>query len=482
VTRPRPRSRSWLPALLILPLVVGACAINPATGDRQLSLVSESQEIGMGQAYDPQIVAQMGIYPDSSLQRYVRGLGMTMALASERPDLPWTFRVVDDPLVNAFAVPGGFIYITRGILAHMGSEAELVGILGHEIGHVTARHSVSRMSRAQLAQLGLGVGMILRPELQQFGDLAGAGLGLLFLKYGRDAEYESDDLGVRYMRQAGYDPRQLASVFRTLSSLNGDGQGGRPPEWASTHPFPENREARVLAAVSSAEAAGLRVGRDEFVQRLDGMVFGENPREGFFRENVFLHPELAFRLDFPAGWRTLNTKSAVLGMSTERDTAMQLELAPYGSAAEARTAFLRAEGMQAGQRWDRAVNGLPGAWTEFAVTGEGGTLNGVAGFVEYGGRVYRLLGYGTPAGWQARGATTRAALESFQRVTDRSILDVQPRRLAIVRLPAAMDFQEFLRRYPSTDEPGVVALINGVEPGARLEAGRLMKRVVGARP
>ena len=174
----------------------------------------------MGREYDPQVVSQMGLYPDSALQQYVSSLGMEMARASERPNLPWSFRVLDDPLVNAFAVPGGFIYITRGILAHMDSEAELAGILGHEIGHVTARHSVNQMSRQQLAQLGLGVGMILRPELQQFGDLAGAGLGLLFLKYGRDDEYESDDLGVRYMRRAGYNPRELASVFRTLAALS----------------------------------------------------------------------------------------------------------------------------------------------------------------------------------------------------------------------------------------------------------------------
>ncbi len=475
------RLRVRLSILLFLPLFLLSCAINPVTGERQLALISESQEIAMGQEYDPQIVAQMGLYPDSAIQRYVRELGMTMARASERPNLPWSFRVLDDPLVNAFAVPGGFIYITRGILAHMGSEAELVGILGHEIGHVTARHSVSQMSRAQLAQLGLGVGMILRPELQPYGDLAGASLGLLFLKYGRDAEYQSDDLGVRYMQQAGYDPRQLASVFQTLSSMSADGEGGRPPEWASTHPFPENRMERVLASVTPAQAQGLRVGTNDLVRRLDGLVFGENPREGFFQDNIFLHPEMAFRLDFPAGWQTQNTRSAVMGMSREQDTAMLLDLAPYRSAAEARNAFLSSEGMQSGQRWDRAVNGLPGAWTEFAVAGEGGTITGVAGFVEYDGRVYRLLGYGTPAGWQARGSGVVASLETFQRVTDRRILDLQPRRIEIVQLPSAMRFADFLTRYPSSEDAEVVALINGVDTGARLESGRLMKRVVGTR-
>lgn len=473
------RLGTWL---LLVPAVALGCAVNPATGERQLSLVSESQEIAMGREYDPQVVEQMGLYPDSALQRYVREIGMEMARASERPDLPWTFRVLDDPLVNAFAVPGGFVYITRGILTHMDSEAELAGILGHEIGHVTARHSVNQMSRQQLAQLGLGVGMILRPELQQYGDLAGAGLGLLFLKYGRDDEYQSDDLGIRYMRQAGYNPRELASVFRTLGALSGEGEGGRPPEWASTHPFPENREDRVLSAVSEAEVQGLEVGRERFLEQIDGIVYGADPRQGFFRDGLFLHPELAFRMDVPTGWRTQNTRSAVQAMSPEQDVVMQLDLADQGSPAEARNAFLGLQGMQVGQRWERSINGLPSAWAEFSAAAESGTLTGVAGFVEYGGRVYRLLGYGTPAGWQARGSAVRGSLESFQRLTDRSVLDLQPRRLEIVRLPSAMSFDEFLRRFPSSEEPDVVALINGVDPGQRLEAGRLMKRVVGTRP
>lgn len=481
VTRSVKARFAGLFSLVVVAWATG-CAVNPATGGRQLSLVSESQEVAMGREYDPQILAQMGIYGDSAIQRYVRGIGESMALQSERPNLPWTIRVVDDPLVNAFAVPGGFVYITRGILAHINSEAELAGILGHEIGHITARHSVNQISRAQIAQIGLGVGMILRPELAEFGNLASAGLGLLFLKYGRDAEYQSDDLGVRYMRAVGYNPREMGNVMRTLSALSGEGDGGRPPEWASTHPFPENREVRILNSLAGQDVSNLRVNRDAYLQRLDGLLFGENPREGFFRETVFYHPDLAFRLDFPRGWRTQNGKTAVQGISAEQDVMIQLDLASQTSATAARTAFLGAEGMQAGQRWERDVNGLPGAWTEFGVNTQSGQLRGIAGFVEYGGRVYRLLGYGTTAGWQARGTVTRTALESFQRVTDRSILDVQPRRLEIVRLPSAMGFAEFQRRYPSSEEDAVVARINGVTPDASLESGRLMKRVVGQRP
>src|SRR3989442_524033 len=174
------------------PLLVSAvalgCAVNPATGSRQLMLVSESQEISMGREYDEEVVASIGLYP-----------------TSERPNLPWSFRVVDDPVVNAFALPGGFIYVTRGILAYLNSEAELAGVVGHEIGHVTARHSASQMTKQQLAQVGLVVGSIASSEFGRYAGLASQALGVLFLKYSRDNERQADDLGLRYMLRVNCD-------------------------------------------------------------------------------------------------------------------------------------------------------------------------------------------------------------------------------------------------------------------------------------
>ena len=208
--------KASLPVLLIAVATV-TCARNPATGKRELMLVSESQEIAMGQENDPAIVAQMGLVADSGLQRYVRDLGMALAKKSERPNLPWSFRVLDDPTINAFAVPGGFIYVTRGILAHMNSEAELVMVLGHEVGHVTARHSAAQMSQQQLAQVGLMTGMVLAPELAQYAQAAQQGLGMLFLKFGRDDERQSDELGLRYMLRTGHDPRQAPQMFTMLT-------------------------------------------------------------------------------------------------------------------------------------------------------------------------------------------------------------------------------------------------------------------------
>src|SRR5690242_9343653 len=228
-----------------------ACATNPATGAKELMLISESQEIAMGQGYDKDVVASIGLYADTGMQRWIQQFGSQLAAASERPNLPWTFHVVDDPVVNAFAIPGGYIYVTRGILAHLNSEAELAGVVGHEIGHVTARHSASQMSKQQLAQIGLAVGSIASPEFGRYAGVASAGLGVLFLKFSRDDESQADHLGLRYMRRAAYDPREMPHVFEMLTRVSQAQAGGRVPEWLATHPDPENRRGRIEEEIAA---------------------------------------------------------------------------------------------------------------------------------------------------------------------------------------------------------------------------------------
>ncbi|HZF63066.1 MAG TPA: M48 family metalloprotease, partial [Chitinophagaceae bacterium] len=192
------------------------CATNPVTGKRQVVLMSEEQEIAMGREADPQIVAQFGLYEDKALQDFITQKGKAMAAISHRPNLNYEFKIVDSDVLNAFAVPGGYVYFTRGIMAHFNNEAEFAGVLGHEIGHITARHTVSQQSRAVLGQIGLIGAMIIRPELAQLGEAASQGLGLLFLKYGRDAERESDRLGVEYSSKINYDAQEMADFFTTL--------------------------------------------------------------------------------------------------------------------------------------------------------------------------------------------------------------------------------------------------------------------------
>ena len=234
------RTRIWA-SWLVAGIVSAACATNPVTGRSELSLVSESQEISMGQQAKQEVAATIGLYDDAQAQTYVSNLGKKLAANSERPSLPWSFQVVDDPAVNAFALPGGPIFVTRGIMTTLNSEAELAAVVGHEIGHVTAKHSVQQISRAQVAQIGLGVGSILSPTVANYAGLASTGLSLLFLKYGRDAESQADALGFKYSLNASYDVREMLDVFRTLERVGASSGGGGLPEWLSSHPNPENR-------------------------------------------------------------------------------------------------------------------------------------------------------------------------------------------------------------------------------------------------
>jgi predicted Zn-dependent protease len=472
-----PHARAFVVASLAL--AIGGCSTNPVTGKRELSLVSESQEISMGQEAATQAKASIGVTQNPALQSYVTSLGMTLARGSERPELPWSFTVVEDAAVNAFALPGGPVFVTRGILAHMNSEAELVSVLGHEIGHITARHSASQISKSQLAQIGVVAAVVVKPELAQFGDIANAGLGLLFMKFGRDDETQADDLGFRYMTKAGYDPHEMAAMFQTLERMSAASGGGRVPEWQSTHPDPGNRVAKTRERIAATPAlpANLKVERDAFLQRLDGLMYGEDPRQGFFRGTSFLHPDMKFQFDFPAGWKTQNQASQVVGMSAQDDAVVVMTLAGQASPSQALQEFISAQGMQGRGSSNAAINGLPAASASFTATTESGTLGGWVAFINLDGTTLRLIGY-TPADRLGTYDTTlRNAITSFRRLTEQTALNVQAPRIRLVRINRAMTIEEFNRTNPSTIPLAQVALINGVEPTSSIPPGTLVKRV-----
>jgi predicted Zn-dependent protease len=458
-------------------LVLSACAVNPATGKKEFMLVSESQELAMGKQYDQQLVAQLGLYGDTALAHYVQRLGLQLAALSERPQLPWAFRLVDDPVVNAFAVPGGYIYITRGIMAHMGSEAQLVSVLSHEIGHVTARHTAQQMTQQQLFGLGLGIGSMFSPTI---AGIASVGAQILFLKFSRDDESQADELGFRYMRAAKFDPREAADMFAQLTRVSGS-SGSRLPEWQSTHPDPENRREKALARAATlpeAELSAATVHRDEYLNRLDGMVYGPDPRQGFFMGARFVHPQMAFELTFPAGWQYVNQNTMVGAQSVEKDAVVMLTLAEGATPAEAARGFFATEGIS-GTPASGTINGLSAAGGGFTAQTEQGAIQGEVQFVAHGGAVFQLMGYTPAQAWAGRRAAISAAIRSLKPLTDKQLLAVQPWRMDIVRTDRTLTPAEFLQRYPGPVSADDIALINQVDAGGRFMSRNLVKRVVG---
>jgi predicted Zn-dependent protease len=470
-------------SLALLGILTAGCAVNPVTGRRELSLVSPQQELQIGSEGYKAVVAEYGLYDDPALQDYVHEVGLKVARASHQPSLAWHFAVLDDPTVNAFAMPGGYIYVTRGILAHLNSEAQLAGVLGHEIGHVTHRHSAERITQQQLYGLGLGVATIFSQTVRRYGDLAEQGLGLLFLKYSRDDERQADELGVAYSTGGGYDPREIPSTYAMLNRL-GEQSGQRLPGFLSTHPDPGNREVTTaeLAKLAVRGKTGLVVNGRAYVQRMDGLVFGSDPRQGYFVGDEYIHPTLRFQLTFPAGWKHEDTRAAVAAQEPGQQAVVQLTLADAGTLAPA-----------------SFVQQLSGRGTFADATGQPENIGGFAAWV---GRVslpqpqgaavpaaacyirradslmFQVLGRSQQPG-DANDAKIHATLRSFRAVTDPARIAVRPDRVKVEKVATTATLEATLRKLGAAESLFKTdALINNLETDEPVMAGTLLKLVV----
>ena len=353
-------TRSTLACLALL--LLAGCAQNPVTGRADFVMVSEEQELRMGRAYDQQVKKESPIYDhknraaprpagsteagpaleqDTGLAAYVEALGQKLAKHSHRTNLEYRFTVLDTPEVNAFALPGGFIYVTRGILAYLNSEAELAAVLGHEIGHVTARHSVRQMSAEQGANIGLTIASIFLPALrnQAAGNLSNIATGALLSGYGRDHELEADRLGAEYLARTGYPVEAMMKVIGVLKNQETfDAQlareENRPPRayhgLFATHPENDTRLKEVVAEAARVVSGGAAVAgsdqRDAFLAQMDGTVFADNTSHGVVRDNTFYHADLGLVMQFARGWRVLNLPDRLRAIAPGGEATIEVRL------------------------------------------------------------------------------------------------------------------------------------------------------------
>lgn len=319
-------------AAATLAVVIVACATNPVTGGRDVVLLSEQQEISLGKQNDPKIRQEYGVYDDAALQAYVQRIGERLGAQSHRPQLVYRFTVLDSDQVNAFALPGGYIYVTRGILAYLNSEAELAAVLGHEIGHVTARHSVRQYSAAVATNLAIGLLGGGQAGQQLMGILGSA----LLSGYGRDHELESDRLGAEYLARTGYDPNAMIDVVGVLKNqeeaekkrAEAEGREARAYHGVfASHPSADQRLQEVVAEARKFKTAnGARVAHDEYLKQIDKLVFGDSAREGIRHGSNFYHRDLDVAVNFPTGWRLQNTPKAVIAQAPDRGATMQFAM------------------------------------------------------------------------------------------------------------------------------------------------------------
>jgi predicted Zn-dependent protease len=475
--------------VLAIILAVISCAINPVTGKRQIMLMTEEQEIALGSQYDPQVIATFGEYKNDALLSFIKGKTTEMGKISHRPALQYHIKILDSPVVNAFAVPGGYIYLTRGILAQLNNEAELMGVIGHEMGHITARHSVAQQTKQQLGQMLLMGTMIVSERLAQYAQYAMQGMELLFLRFSRDDEREADHLGVYYSSLIGYDAHKMADFFQVLKKMSMAESVGGVPTFLSTHPDPGDRYNSVNQLATywqdSLKMTEPIVGADSYLQMIDGIIYGEDPRQGYTEGNVFYHPMLKLKFSYPAGWKLENTPAQVNMAPEDQKALMIFTLASEKALQAAADSTLKRLGLVLSESKQVTVNGLPALSTlskqviKDQQTGAESANFVMSYFIQYTGYIFVMHGVSSEADFTAFRSPFESSMNSFSALTDAVKMNVKPIKLLIKKVSRTGSVADALSYYGvKQDKLAEVALLNNLELTTQVPAGKLIK-VIG---
>lgn len=469
-------------------IALGSCSVNPATGEKQFTaFMPAGQEEAVGASEHSKVEQTYGKFMTGSIASYVQRVGAKVAANTERGDVQYKFSVIDSPIVNAFALPGGYIYISRGLLALANSEAELAAVLGHEIGHVTARHSAERMSQGVLVGLGAAV-LSAAVGSSAVSQAANVGGDLYIKSYSRGQEHQADELGVRYLSRATYDPQAMASFLSNLDAqtkLDQQLAGQQPSEgganYFSTHPLTSDRIVAASNVAKQYPQGTADSGHAAHLRAIDGMVYGDSPDQGFVKGTNFYHPKLGFTFSLPSGFKINNTPEQVVG-TDNAGTIVLFDAAgdPNKSdpASYIRNVWLA--GKEQGNVESVTVNGMRAATTAFtgAVNGKSATVRLMA--IEWSpGQIFRFQ-IAIPQG--ASNATVEGLKKttySFRKLSESEKSSIRPARIQIVTASAS-DTQASLgaRMSPGALQQERFRVLNGLKAGEPLKAGQLYKLVV----
>lgn len=464
--------------------------MNPVTGERELVLMSEERERSLGQEAAQQVEAQIGLVEREPLASYVRTLGDRLAEHSPRTGVEYQFHVADMAEPNAFALPGGWIYVSRGLLALSSSEAELANVVGHEIAHVAARHAAQRETQSVGVQLLSVLGTVaaaaaggeaLAQTVAQASQVAGAGL---IASYGRDQERQADRVGQEMAAAAAYPPAAMADFLASLeayTTFESEGEARRP-SFLDSHPMTAERvEAtrEYAATLSVAERAPVAADRAAFLSRLEGLLLGPDPAQGLFRGGRFLHPGLGFRMDFPERWAKQNGRSAVAAQAPDANAVLVLAAQgePQDPEAAAR-AFLEANPVEIETQERREIGGYPSLRARGVARTDQGTLRVDLTWIEHPEATFRILGMAPQGRFAAHAEAFRDAATSFGPLGAEDRRSITERRLRIATARAGESLSALGERTGNAWSVEETAVMNGLEAGARLDAGARVKIAV----
>ncbi len=459
--------------------ILGGCAQNPVSGKQDFVMMTEAQEISMGRSADADVRRQYRVYDNPALQRYVNEVGQKIAKRSHRPNLVYHFTVLDTPEINAFALPGGYVYITRGIMAYLNSEAELAAVLGHEIGHVTARHGVRQQSAAQAANIGLSVASIFVPELNtQIGhDLSNLFGGALLSGYGRDHELEADRLGAEYLARSDYDPQAMIRVIGVLKNqelfdAEVAKQEGREPRHYhgtfATHPDNDTRLQQVVGEAKNLTVAHPAEHRSEFLRETSGLVFNDSAEEGVVRDNEFMHRDLGIALTFPPAWSVKNLPAQLIALSPQNDASIELKLGnPSGTVVDFARRLLGPGATISTTEIDKRT----------AAIGSAG--NTELGVVYYEGKAFIIQGRArTPQILAARLDAIRTTIRSFHTLSAEERKQIRPLSIHLVTANAGTTYAKLAQHSPlGVNAEKYLRLINAQYPQGDPAPGQTIKVV-----
>lgn len=466
-------------------LLLTHCAQNPVTGDKDFVLMSEQQEIQQGAQAHKEVLREYGRVDDKRLQAYVSRVGKRLAAKSHRPNLDWHFTVVDSPQVNAFALPGGYVYVTRGIMAYLNSEAELAGVVGHEIGHVTARHGVRQQSAATVVGLGAILGSVLVPGLDsQAGSSLLQAIGQsLVAGYGREHELEADRLGAEYLARAGYNPQAMVEVIGVLKNqerydIELAREEGREPRryhgLFDTHPSNDARLQQVVGEANKYQVAKPLENREAYLEVMDGVYFGDSPDQGVIRHNALLHQKLGIAVQFPRGWRVQNQPERVVAVNPQGSALVELRAGPKN--ARPMDTLRKGLKLDPGARFESgSINGNPAAFAAGALQGK----PVLAAAISHDGAQYLLAALARDAGaYNQNRNEMRAAINSFHSLTAEERKQAQPHVIRVIEAGAGTSMAQLAARSPlGKSAEAQLRLMNDLYPAGEPRPGQMIKVV-----